>query len=491
MAKQHLEVERTYDVPPDSTIPAALGPAVRRDELLAVYWDTSDLALQRHRISLRRRSGGKDAGWHLKLPAGQARLELQVLGEGDDVVPHELSALVRAAARGAELVPVARLATIRTVHPVLDDDGRILVEVVDDDVHAQALLSDRQLQWREWEAELVAGDTAALDAVDVRLRAAGGQRSATPSKVGRLLQGGPVAGPVLRRSAQASEVVRAHLYAQRDELVRRDPQVRLDAPDAVHKMRVATRRLRSALHTFRSLVDPATAAALSDELRWLAGVLGAARDAEVMRMRLSDLLATEPADLVVGPVVETVNQELSGRYLVAHAQVVQALDGQRYVDLLRALDSLVDVPGTAEAHGTARDVLPRLVRRRDRRLRKALHAADKATDAQARDLQLHEARKQAKATRYAAEAVQPPFTGAAQRYAATVTALQEVLGEHQDSVVTREVLRELGAASTRSGRNGFTLGRLHALEQFRAAAGSDLTEARRAFDRHRVRTWLG
>jgi len=218
---------------------------------------------------------------------------------------------------------------------------------------------------------------------------------------------------------------------------------------------------------------------------------GAARDAEVMRMRLSDLLATEPADLVVGPVVETVDQELSGRYLVAHAQVVQALDGQRYVDLLRALDSLVDVPGTAEAHGTARDVLPRLVRRRDRRLRKALHAADKATDAQARDLQLHEARKQAKATRYAAEAVQPPFTGAAQRYAATVTTLQEVLGEHQDSVVTREVLRELGAASTRSGRNGFTLGRLHALEQFRAAAGSDLSEARRAFDRHRVRTWLG
>lgn len=208
-------------------------------------------------------------------------------------------------------------------------------------------------------------------------------------------------------------------------------------------------------------------------------------------MRLSDLLATEPADLVVGPVVETVDQELSGRYLVAHAQVVQALDGQRYVDLLRALDSLVDVPGTAEAHGTARDVLPRLVRRRDRRLRKALHAADKATDAQARDLQLHEARKQAKATRYAAEAVQPPFTGAAQRYAATVTTLQEVLGEHQDSVVTREVLRELGAASTRSGRNGFTLGRLHALEQFRAAAGSDLSEARRAFDRHRVRTWLG
>ena len=491
MVRQHLEVERKYDVPPDAVLPDELGPAARRDELLAVYWDTAQMALQRHRITLRHRSGGLDAGWHLKLPAGEARLEIEVWAEDGDSVPTELSALVRAACRGAALVPVARLATTRSVHPVLDEQGRTLVEVVDDDVLGQALLSERQLHWREWEAELVAGDRAALEAVDGRLRDARARPSASPSKVGRLLPAGPVPVPVLRRTSAAGEVLRRHLAEQRDELVERDPQVRLVAPDAVHKMRVATRRLLSALKTFRLLLDPASTSGLSGELRWLAGELGATRDAEVVRARLLDLLAEEPPGFVVGPVLDTVDRDLDRRRLAAHERVVDALDSERYLALLRALDGLVAAalpPGPAQ--DAARDVLPRLIRTRDRRLRKALRAADTAPDAPARDLALHEARKQAKAARYAAEAIRPPFGGAARRYAAAVTTLQEVLGDRQDSVVLRAVLLELGADSTRSGRNGFTLGRLHALEQVRSTAPGDVPAVRRRFDRPRLRAWL-
>lgn len=496
MPVQHLEVERKYDVPTGTRIPALPSDdrLVRRDELLAVYWDTADLALQRARVTLRRRSGGKDAGWHLKLPAGRARLELRTEGD-EETVPAELLALVRAATRGAPLLPVATLATTRTVHPVLDDAGRILVEVVDDDVRGQGLLEDRALAWREWEAELVAGDTGDLDEVDGALRGAGATPADSPSKVGRLLQVAAPAAPRLTRRSTAADVLHEHLAGQVAELVRRDPQVRLDQDDAVHKMRVATRRLRSALSTFNDLLDPGLSAGLGDELRWLADVLGGARDTEVMHARLRALLAGEPPELLLGHVVADVDDVMTARYRAAHAAVVEVLDGQRYLDLLARLDALVAQPSSVPAarQRAAQALLP-AVRRRDRSLTKALRAADRERDPDARDLLLHEARKKAKRTRYAAEAVQAVFGKPAKRFAAATTALQEVLGEHQDGVVTRGVLRELGELSGRSGRNGFTLGRLHALEQVRAeqlqADDSRLAKVQRAAARQKLRRWL-
>ena len=69
--------------------------------------------------------------------------------------------------------------------------------------------------------------------------------------------------------------------------------MRLDAPDAVHKMRVATRRLRSALTTFKPLFDADVVRPLGGELKWLAGELGAARDAEVMRDRVRTAVEAE------------------------------------------------------------------------------------------------------------------------------------------------------------------------------------------------------
>lgn len=496
MPVQHLEVERKYNVPAGASVPALPSDdrLVRRDELLAVYWDTADLALQRAKVTLRHRSGGKDAGWHLKLPAGKARLELRTEGN-EQTVPADLRALVRAATRGAPLLPVATLATTRTVHPVLDDDGRILVEVVDDDVRAQALLEDRALAWREWEAELVAGDTGDLDQVDGALRGAGATPADSPSKVGRLLQVPAPAAPRPTRRSTAGDVLQAHLIGQLAELVRRDPQVRLDQNDSVHKMRIATRRLRSVLSTFAVLLDPTLTAGLGDELRWLADVLGEARDTEVMHARLRALLAAEPPELLLGHVVADVDDVMTARYRAVYAVVVEVLDGQRYLDLLAQLDNLVARPSSVlAAQQRAADTLLPAVRRRDHSLTKALRAADREPDPDVRDVLLHEARKKAKRSRYAAEAVQDVFGRPAKRFAAATTALQEVLGEHQDGVVTRGVLRELGELSSRSGRNGFTLGRLHALEQMHAQQlqtdDSHLTRVRHAAAKAKLRRWL-
>ncbi|MCW2613576.1 MAG: domain containing protein [Frankiales bacterium] len=491
MSTGALEVERKYDVDETAQVPplsgvvdgAVVGPVVEH-LLVATYLDTPDLRLRSRGTTLRHRAGGTDAGWHLKLPAAGGRLELGCPGDDPAApVPAELQALVRSVVRDRPLAPVAELRTTRVVHPVRGADGRVLVEVVDDHVEARLLGPDdvAPMAWREWEAELVTGDEAALDAVAARLQAAGAVPSGSSSKVGRVLGRHPAASaepwwspaPALPRRPTAGQVLTAHLAAQVDELLLRDPQVRRDEPDAVHRMRVACRRLRSALSTFGPLLDRTRTDPLRDELRRLAAELGAARDVEVLHERLRALLADEPPELLLGPVRQTVDDLLRRRYREAHARAVEALDGDRHLALLDALDALVaDPPLRRRAARPAPDVLPTLVRRQHARLRHRLEQADRLAGSE-QDVVLHEARKLAKRLRYACEAVEPVAGAAARRLAQDATALQDALGEHQDSVVTRDVLRELGAVSSRAGRNGFTFGRLHGLEQARAEASQD------------------
>lgn len=505
-ATSTLEIEQKYDVPADRAMPDLVGDPIGRVEvvqqhLVATYYDTGDLRLRAARLTLRHRSGDDVAGWHLKRPAGTAREELQLAGEPNRGVPRELRSLTRSVTRGQPLVPVVRLTTERTVHRLLADDGTLLVEVVDDAVEGE-LLGDEPaapLRWREWEAELGQGDDGVLDLVGARLLAAGATPSDAASKVGRVLATRPVqegqapwwnTGSARPSRASAGSVVQAHLGEQVDELVLRDPQVRRDTPDAVHKMRVATRRLRSALRTFRPLLDRTRTDPLRDELSWLADVLGAVRDVEVMRARVLAMVEAEPDELVLGPVARRVESVLGRRYRLAHATALRALDGDRYVRLLDALAALVaDPPFDEAARGSADDVLPGLVRRQWKHLDEAMRAAEAASGT-AQDELLHEARKRAKAARYAAESVAGVF-GPAKRFAAAMEELQEVLGEHQDGVVTREVLRELGAGASRSGENGFTFGRLHALEQSRAeAAVVRWPQVRKKVSKPGLRRWL-
>ena len=508
MTTTTLEVERKYDVGAGTEVPALAGlsgvaavgdPQVH--ELVATYFDTADLRLRAAGVTLRHRAGGPDAGWHLKVPLGSDREELQV--QGADLtapVPEALQALVRAVVRTAVLVPVAKLRTTRTVRALRDAAGQQLAELVDDQVEGVVLDADvAPLRWREWEAELGTGPRSLLDEVERLLLDAGATRSGTGSKVGRVLAARPAAtaapawwASTSSRRATAGEVVQEHLREQVDELVARDPQVRRDLPDAVHKMRVASRRLRSALHTFRPLLDRATTDPVRVELRWLAGVLGAARDVEVMHARLRALVAAEPDDLILGPVLARIDRVMGARYRAAHNAAVRALDGERYLALQDALDALATTPPFGErAGGSTTDVLAPMVRRSWTRLDRTMRAAERSDPGAQQDLMLHEARKLAKAARYAAEAVAPAFGRPATRFAAAMADLQEVLGDFQDGVVTREALRELGAASSRSGENGFTFGRLHGLEQARAeAAVARWPQVRAEVSAAKLRRWL-
>lgn len=503
-----LEVERKYDVDDRTQVPDLTGvpgvAAVSEPEvvhLVATYVDTADLRLRRAHTTLRHRSGGHDAGWHLKTPVGADRQEVRLPGnDAAAPVPEQLQSLVRVHVRRAALAPVAVLTTVRTVRRLLDADGRVLVELADDVVTGTPVGGVEQT-WREWEAELVDGSRELLGDVERELLRTGAEPSASSSKLGRVLGALPPGGgavpwwagrPVSSRRVSAGGVVQAHLRAQAEELVRRDPQVRRDVDDAVHRMRVATRRLRSALTSFRVLLDPAATAALREELKWLAGLLGEARDAEVQHARLRELVAGQPAELVVGPVHARVDEVMGRRYREAHQAVVRELDGDRYLALLDALDSLVEAPPFLDgARGRAADVLPGLGRRTWKRLDRRLREAERAEPGHEQDLLLHEARKDAKRARYLGEAVTPVFGRPARRWAKAVAGLQESLGEHQDGVVVRDLLRGLAEEAHRAGESTFTYGRLHALEEGRAVrAASSWPAAREAASERKLRRWL-
>jgi CHAD domain-containing protein len=290
---------------------------------------------------------------------------------------------------------------------------------------------------------------------------------------------------------RAGDVLQAHLTEQVQAMTGREEQARTDEPDGVHKMRVASRRLRSALATFRPLLHREQTDPLRSELKWIATELGGARDAEVLRMRLLDHLAAEPDELVLGPVPAQVAADLGAAHRRAHQHLVTALDSERYRLLRDRLGGLVaDPPFTDLADGPADPVLTDRLLASYRKIRKLVRSPVPA-DPVHRGEWYHEIRKAAKRLRYAAEAVMPAFGPPAAELAGRAEVLQEVLGEHQDSVVARAALRDLGVRLHLEGHNAFTIGRLHALEERRAGAAIDQFDAAwAALSAKSSRSWL-
>jgi CHAD domain-containing protein len=230
---------------------------------------------------------------------------------------------------------------------------------------------------------------------------------------------------------------------------------------------------------------------LRDELKWLAGELGAARDAEVMRDRVRTAVEAQEAAVEAHPVAAIADDELGQAYRSAHDQVLTELDGTRYHALLSALDGLVTAPPlTKRAAAKAGKTLPRLVARSYTRVRDIVKEADAKPAGDEREELLHDARKGAKRARYAAESVSGIFGKDAVAFATAMEDVQEALGEHQDSVLTRERLRDL-ARHTTSTDAAFLYGRLHALEEAGAEKSQrHFDDAWKAAGRKSLHRWL-
>ena len=475
MVVNQRETETKHDAPAPAALPgleqlpqvaAVRGPEEQRLE--AEYYDTDDLRLIRAGITLRRRSGGGDAGWHLKLPAGaDSRREIRrPLGGAARPVPGELAGLVRAHTRDAPLRPVARMSTTRRRLILLDQAGESLAEVAADDVSAQTLGPTTALsRWQEVEVELTGGDRRLLGAADKLLRRNGLRPAGRAAKLERALSGWlPKAPnrPAPTASSSAGEVVLAYFRAQAETLTALDPVVRLDEPDAVHQMRVAARRLRSTLRSFRDVLAPEVARGLAAELHWLGGVLGGARDGEVQADHLKAGLRRAPVELRLGPVQARIQGHFASVRAAARTELLAALDSERYFSLLDDLDALLDTPPfTARAAQPAAEVLPAAARRARRQMDRRMRRAWRAAPGPARNEALHQARKSARRARYASEAMTPAIGGKARRFVRQMKRIQSVLGGHQDSVIAREVTRDLGIAAHLAGENAFSYGLLY------------------------------
>jgi CHAD domain-containing protein len=500
------ETERKYEASEAMELPDPAGllgldtdAGAQEQKLEAVYFDTADLRLVRAGITLRRRVGGSDPGWHLKLPVGgDTRDELRMpVGRSHNKPPAELVALTRVHTRGAALRPVAQLNTKRRRWVLTDSDGQALAELVEDQVSAHTMgKQTRAVSWREVEVELADhGQVKLLDRIERRLLALGVQRSGSGSKLGRLLADEVFARPVepqLNAGSSAGDVVLAYLRTQVEQLRRYDPQVRLDAPDAVHQMRVAARRTRSALQAFRRVLDRDRTRELTAELKWVAGELAGARDSEVMAQRFASMVDDLPDEMVLGPVAAMITRSFGRRQADARTVALAALDSDRYLALHDALDALLaDPPLRRAAARPARRELPKSVARAYRRMESCMRDVDSAPAGEPRDVALHETRKAAKRLRYATEAVKPALGKPAARLQRRLKAVQKLLGEHQDAVVSRPVLRELAGQAHLDGGNGFTYGLMYATETARAdGVERDLPAAWKRMRKPKNIAWL-
>ena len=465
---QQQEREDKYDVRPGWALPdlVDLLPAGGRFEtaeyhLDNTYFDTPSGHLAQLGVTLRRRVGGPDAGWHLKAPAGAARNEITDDSDSS-TLPDALASIVTGLRAGEELKPVAKLTVTRTAHRLTTEDGTVMTELADDLVDAATMGGESRLShWRELEVELKpAGNERLLRTIGKRLRASGAQRSAHASKLRRALGTDPIA--VTARAGTVGALVTDYVTAQSREIVRCDLGIRLGEPE-VHKFRVAIRRLRSTLRVFGPVFEAERVAQLEPELVWLAGLLGEVRDRDVLRERLAAQLDALPGEMVLGPVAGRVEETLLLERAQHLGRLTEAMAGERYAALIRQIMQWQTAPALTKAAGKPAAAAARYVERAERMVRKRLAGAGGEVEA------LHTARKAAKRYRYAVELGAPALGKAAKRTIKSTTELQTQLGEHQDSVVSAAFLRRMGGAvGAGEGQNGFTYGLLLAQEWRRA-----------------------
>ncbi|MFD4367196.1 CHAD domain-containing protein [Rhodococcus sp. NPDC058521] len=497
------EVERKYETTGDNRFPSLSGlPGVAGESIVdnfslsALYYDTEDHRLLDSAITLRRREGGDDAGWHLKLPVSEdSRMELHLPDSvGTEEAPAALAGLLAAVTGGAELTPLALVGTDRERHRLHDSAGRVLVEVVLDLVVAAVPESDRDGNvWREVEVEQIAGDTGLLDSVEARLLASGMTRSAYPSKLHRAVGSLSRVSTVKHSSSDPRAALSVYLGTQTRAMQLADIALRRDLPGAVHDLRVAARRLRSALRVHGDTIDDhALVDTAIEDLRWVGRRLGEVRDVEVQRERLVALAGTTadvPDRAEVAGVIEPYFDELAAR---ARQVATDTMSSARY---LNVFDTLAALRANLESSGADRKRSDRRAARENaygavahlaRKVNSRLRAASKEGDPTKRGELLHHARKGVKRLRYAVEVLEPLRTGKTNRAVHGYKGLQELLGEHQDSMVARRHLVAMTSGTDRSASIGFGLGLMYAREV--ARGDGDKSELSRSWKKARKAT---
>ena len=284
---------------------------------------------------------------------------------------------------------------------------------------------------------------------------------------------------------RVSEVVRRAIAQSYERLIAHESDLRVgDDPESVHQARVATRRLRSDLGTFKPFVDEQWASELHADLRWIGSELGLVRDIEVQRDRLRTHAGRLPA-----PEAESarrVIRRLDADRAAAKADLLAMLREPRYEHVRTELAEAAANPVlTDAARARASVALKPVVQHRWKKVRRAVrNLGDNPPDEA-----LHAVRRRAKQCRYAAEATEPAFGKPARRLARAMAEVQDVLGEHHDAVVAVAWLTK--TAHECSPAEAYAIGMLAQVEREAAtAARAEFPDVWRGADTERVRGWL-
>ena len=439
----------------------------------------------------------------------------------------EAAAFVHAVALGRPLVVVAHLVTTRQRTELRTSDGRRLAEIDHDTVSGKAFATKErrlgadhgEVRFSEVEVELAEGSSLEiLEAVVDKLQESGARVTSGGSKLGTVLQlsPGPKAPRKRRQGLLMADLLKQQACSCLDTLLDHDPAIRSGDgdPEHIHRARVATRRLRTVMRGFEAVVaatpgdaPPAWFAELSEDLKWFGGMLGAARDSDVRLESLDkDCAALPSLDATGGAALLDAARE---QQVSNHAELLEAMAKGRYLQLLRALETLSSRTGPgaggvpAEFWATlcqpAATEMPSLAKRQWRATLKAVSCLGN----QPTDEALHGVRIKAKRLRYLAEVAAPVLSRPEDRRAASATAraataLQDILGELHDAVVSEQWLRD--AASRRHARakaetlvaTGVTAGQLiAAARERRRAERLAWTGAWERLDRRKLLSWTG
>jgi CHAD domain-containing protein len=446
--KQTLEREIKLRVTRDFTLPQLPGERLPSRLFTSTYFDTEGYRLAGAGITLRYRIEARKGGWQLKLPHGASRLELAFTG-GRTSPPDSLTTLLFAHLRGQPLKPIARLRTRRMGMQVRGGDGPVADVVVDSVVALNGRRVSHHLH--ELEVELIDGSDKDLERIEGLLRDAGAQAGDQRPKVFQVL-GLDLPIPVVPVPPNASpiEQVKALLQMQVTLLLAHDPGTRLGTDEEeLHQMRVATRRLRAYLRATRPMLVPDWVAHVRTELAWLGSTLGPVRDLDVLLGHLDKECAT--LSLPERRAAERLLQALKRERVAARVVLLQALESDRYLALLERLETGAQSPAVVDATVSLADIAGAEFKT----LRRAMQ--ESGTDAS--DNLLHPIRIQGKRARYAAELAERSIGKPATRFLRQAKALQDLLGEHQDALVTEQRLRKL-LGQARSTFTAFAVGRL-------------------------------
>lgn len=442
-------------------------------QLSATYYDTPELTLLRWGITLRRREGGTDAGWHLKIPvAGEhdgARDELRLpLAEGaTGEVPAEFISIVSPLLRNKNIEYLADVNTTRTTYTLVDKHSDSLVEVAGDHVTVEVNRSEINA-FHEIEVEILHDSKRArnvLREIQNRILDAG----ATPTSLSKLASAmGPAAGEPpdvpdlgpLSTDCLAADFIKYVIAEHTRHLLLADVGVRRGVPDSIHQMRVAARRLRStlsSLSSFTGLMDVEHTQYLRKELAWIARELGAVRDREVLLDRLIRQ-ATELSDPTdTDAAISVIRFELQQQLEVVENNALMALRGSRYHELIEELiTTIAQPPVTENAFQPAQELLNGIAQRTWLKLAKGVRELSFDSP----DTQWHAVRIQAKRARYTADAAATISSKAMRAYARKLATVTDILGDLHDAHVAELFLRELAQSPNVSGRQGLALGQL-------------------------------